>query len=171
MSDASQFRHKLLDDIIATDNASSITIAGGIIRVKFKDDSMVDFTEPSVTEPEKEEAVPDLTTVTVLTCKSNIKFKTTIVGSKGAEYDVEWRKNSNLEVSTEFRAPRSWYGWRCECKAFEFGGGKHCKHIFAVIKSGDRCAWNEELDPGALSNEGVACPKCGGPIESIQVGV
>ena len=22
--------------------------------------------------------------------------------------------------------------WSCDCKAFEFGGGKHCKHITAV---------------------------------------
>lgn len=48
----------------------------------------------------------------------NVVQQFTIRGTQGDEYEV-----SLVEV------PGSTPKWRCTCKAFEFGGGKPCKHI------------------------------------------
>ncbi len=115
--------------------------------------------------------MPDLTTEPTWTCKTNL-FWTTKVQGIGGKYDVTWQ-NPQIPELRKFTVR----GWHCSCKAFQYGMGRYCKHVKAVIEVNERCGWNEELEPTlmparAADAEGrPECPKCGGEVESIEVGV
>ena len=106
--------------------------------------------------------------IDTFTCGTNTHWTTTVSGSKaGTSYTVTWGFQP-------YPSPVQ-YDWTCTCQAFQFGGGKPCKHIKQVKASGARCGWNGELEPTATcahdAQGNPCCPDCGGPVESIRVGV
>lgn len=111
--------------------------------------------------------MPDLTRCFAWTCCTNIWWQTRVNGSKGEVYDVRFE---HMPPSHDVQ-----YDYTCTCKAYQYGGGKYCKHILAVRDGGQRCGWNCQLEPTAqaltLEDGHKVCPKCRGPIESIQVAV
>ncbi len=113
----------------------------------------------------------DLTIKYAWTCHTNL-FWTTKVQGIGGKYDVTWRQTDQPKLH-DF----AMYGWHCSCPAYQFGKGKYCKHVKAVIKVNERCGWNEGLEPTlmparAADAEGCPeCPECGGEVESIKVAV
>lgn len=84
------------------------------------------------------------------TCNSNYSFRRNVPGSHANMYNVTWEPTPNGDVQ---------YGWHCDCKAFEYGGGKLCKHILQV--KDERCGWNAELDTTAQADASDMCPECG----------
>lgn len=109
--------------------------------------------------------MPDLTRMFAWTCCTNTYWATPVPGSKGA-YKVTYGMMPPAHPVQ--------YDYSCTCKAYQYGGGKHCKHIEAVKLSKVRCGWNAELEPTAqaLTSDGEnKCPHCGGPVESIAVAV
>jgi len=110
--------------------------------------------------------MPDLTRMFAWTCCTNISWNIDIPGSKGAWYKVSFEHMPSTHPVQ--------YDWTCTCKSYQYGGGKYCKHIVAVKNAEKRCGWNAELEPTAqaLTSDGEhKCPRCGGPVESIQVAV
>lgn len=97
--------------------------------------------------------------ISVPICQTNLEWRKSVNGSKGAIHIVKWGR---LPPG----APTE-YGWHCSCKAFVFSKNKTCKHIEKVKHL--RCGWNEELS--AISEFIEKCPDCGGPVEYIKVGV
>jgi hypothetical protein len=109
--------------------------------------------------------MPDLTIEIAWTCKTNVYWETNVMGSQ--LYYVTWRQGPRPEAD-------AMYGWHCSCPAYQYGHGKYCKHIEAVIAEGKRCGWNAELDPTAqcdIANFEPFCPQCGGEVISFKVGV
>ena len=98
----------------------------------------------------------------VIVCETNFEWKAEVFGSKGDIYIVEW---GPAPSGTRL------FGYSCTCKAFEYGGGKYCKHILRVIRNGKRCAWNEEMNPDIKKSGDGKCPLCGGPTRMEGVGV
>lgn len=109
--------------------------------------------------------MPDLDVVSVPTCKTNVLWETVAIGSKGDRYRVAFESTPDSQDSV--------YGWTCECKGFQYRGG--CRHVTEISKSGERCAWNETLEPGVKANEdrdgNAFCPLCGSDVEYVMVGV
>lgn len=101
--------------------------------------------------------MPDLTIENRWVCKSELYFQRTVPGT-GTTHTVEYRRTPQGPYM---------YGWRCSCKAYQFGGGKKCKHIASV--RAERCGWNQEHDAGKPVDG--KCPKCGGEVTTVQVGV
>ena len=99
--------------------------------------------------------MPDLTLVTFPICKSVQHWQTTVNG-----YTVYYGK-SNGQYQ---------YDYHCDCKAFKFGKGRHCKHIESVRHQ--RCTWGEDAysGDGERTPENNQCPNCKGEITYIQVG-
>jgi hypothetical protein len=60
------------------------------------------------------------------------------------------------------------YDYTCTCAAFTLRKEK-CKHIRQVIESGERCAWNWQLDPQPETV--TECPKCHEHISYVSVAV
>jgi hypothetical protein len=114
--------------------------------------------------------MPDLTIQTAWACATNVYWEGRVLGSDGlTRYDVTWRVNERPDRE-------SVYGWHCSCPAFQYGRGRYCKHVRAVVESGDRCGWNEALDTGATPEHGSPnnrpiCPECGGEVASFRVAV
>lgn len=110
--------------------------------------------------------MPDLTRMSAWTCCTNTWWSHVVPGSKtGTSYTVSFGPAQHGHVQ---------YDYACTCKAYEFGGGKYCKHIEAVKNLNLRCGWNAELEPTAqvLTRDGEhKCPHCGGDVESIKVAV
>lgn len=105
----------------------------------------------------------ELMTVYFPWCLSNEYWETQVQGSRGDTYIVTWHKLPQGDTQ---------YGYECTCPAFKFGGGKECKHIRAV--DGQRCAWNAEAVIGGGTTDRPAdgkCPKCGGELSSVAVGI
>ncbi len=108
--------------------------------------------------------MPDLTIEYFPWCKSNEFWQRRVQGSRGRTYTVLFSKTP--------RGSRCEYDYSCDCDAFRFGKGKPCKHIKQV--QDERCAWNEEAACGSGTRERPAngrCPKCGGELSVIKVGV
>jgi hypothetical protein len=107
--------------------------------------------------------MPDLTIEVAYTCCTNTHWETEVIGSKGDPYRVSYGPTPGGPYQ---------YGWSCECKAFQYGGGEPCKHIRQV--KDERCGWNEEMDPGCSPDggaDGPMCPRCGGPVDYMRVAV
>lgn len=111
--------------------------------------------------------MPDLTTIYQWHCETAESWETTVKGSKGAEYIVRW---SNWAHKNQGDVQ---YDYSCTCRAYEFGGGAHCKHIKDVIATGDHCNWMEYTDGGdAIEKDGGhRCPECGSGVKSMGWGV
>ena len=90
--------------------------------------------------------MPDLTIINEAACESATQHVADVEGSAGRMYRVWFDRTP--------KGPYQ-YGWSCECKAFEFGGGKPCKHI-ATVKA-NYCGWRGM--PSQLKDG--ACPSCG----------
>ena len=66
---------------------------------------------------------------------------------------------------------------QCNCPAYKYGkriidfGGrfypKPCKHITQAQK--ERCGWHEQWGQSQVEED--VCPECGGPTETVMVGV
>ena len=86
-------------------------------------------------------------------CLSNIRWETTVEGSKGKTYTVTYGRRYRGKNRMDYS---------CTCPAFDFRPDEngYCKHIYQVIE--ERCGWDEQLDDGDVSND--RCPKCGGPV-------
>ena len=96
-------------------------------------------------------------------CACNQHWVKEVRGSKGNFYTVQWAHRPD--------GP-SQYDYTCTCKAYEFGGGKHCKHIRAVDPQ--RCDWTERYDGGEVTrdeSDEPRCPKCGGPAVAVKEAV
>ena len=91
-------------------------------------------------------------------CQGNEYYLTSVRGSTGIQYGVSY--------GVTFDGPYS-HGWTCACKAFEFGKGKHCKHIKQVENT--RCTYGFEAVMGSPTEMGKVCPKCGGPTSVIKI--
>jgi len=110
--------------------------------------------------------MPDLTIECRPWCKTNEDWEKKVAGSNGKTHTVTWQELP--------RGSETVYGWTCTCDAFRFGGGKECKHIKAVAASGERCAWNQEAaygDGECDMPKNHKCPKCGGEMSAIRIGV
>jgi len=105
--------------------------------------------------------MPDLTTELAATCATNTGWSTTVRGSKGDLYTVRFCYQPHGVVQ---------YDYECTCPAFKNSARSHCKHIRQIINAGERCGWNEALEP-ALKADNNRCPRCGGPVLFLRVGV
>lgn len=101
--------------------------------------------------------MPDLTIENRWVCKSALYFEREVEGT-GTTYTVLFTRTPQGPYA---------YGWRCTCKAFQYGKGKPCKHIERV--KAERCGWHQEHDGGEPVDG--KCPKCGGNVTTVQVGV
>jgi hypothetical protein len=107
--------------------------------------------------------MPDLINQPFYHCLSAENFVTEVEGSKGKKYTVRYDQYSHKNRR------ETQCDYSCNCDAYKFGKGAHCKHIEQVIKSGKHCNWMQYIDGGkpvATANE-LVCPKCGGPISSM----
>ena len=112
--------------------------------------------------------MPDLTIIAVWVCSTNESWSTAVKGSKGQTYIVRFGRDYSPNRQYE-------YDYTCTCKSFEYRGT--CKHIKAVRSQ--RCGWHGQFDAGEpvevpVSDEypnGYACPRCGGPLHAVNVGV
>ena len=60
----------------------------------------------------------------------------------------------------------------CTCKAWKFAkkniyGSRNCKHIGQARK--ERCEWHQQF--GEPQEKPDVCPRCGGPTQTVKVGV
>ena len=108
----------------------------------------------------------ELTPAVAMVCKSNVDWECTIEGSKGATYTVRYGQSYD-------RHSLYVYDYSCSCPAFLYHRNGSCKHIETA--KAKRCGWNEGFDPGIApdrdTNGNLVCPKCGGPVVPIKVGV
>lgn len=60
-------------------------------------------------------------------------------------------------------------GWECSCKAYRYSrqGTKGCKHTAQLMA--ELCDWHEQY--GERQTKDGVCPECGGPTETVKVGV
>lgn len=109
--------------------------------------------------------MPDLTIETTFVCATNTHWERDVKGSKGDIYTVRWERDFRPNAPTQYR-------YTCPCRGFKFGKGKECSHI--RDHKDERCAWNQEMEPGAIpavKDGEPCCPECGGPVEVIRVAV
>ena len=117
--------------------------------------------------------MPDLTIETAWTCGTNEDWETTVTGSKGDQYTVRWGRLFGRDADVQ----GCLYGYTCTCPSFTKSRRSHlpCKHIKDVEASGQRCAWNLNLEPFVdcdHDDQGEpCCPDCGGPVGAWRVGV
>ena len=106
--------------------------------------------------------MPDLMTQFLRWCITNETWSMPIVGKTGT-YTVSYGK---LPKNREYE-----YGYSCTCKAFERGGGKECKHILQAKSF--HCLWNHEAVCGSSlpTPKSGKCPRCGGDLTTIAIGV
>jgi len=107
--------------------------------------------------------MPDLTIETYSWCKSNEVWERKVSGSKGQFHTVSYGKLSNPKDCS--------HGYVCDCLSFKFHPHKPCKHILVV--QNERCSWNVEACWGSAEPRSAdgKCPKCGGELTGIRVGV
>jgi hypothetical protein len=102
----------------------------------------------------------DLTVKDSVWCRSNEHWERKVAGSNGKVYTVVYGKTDRGTYS---------HGYTCDCKAFQYGIDRVCKHIKAV--QGERCAWNVEaaMGSGEPYPANGKCPKCGGELVGLRV--
>ena len=117
----------------------------------------------------KEHKMPDLTTHATYVCETALDWQKVVRGhTKGSTYVV--RFGSTLDPVAHVHKD-----WSCTCPDFVLRKqpkGLYCKHIEAQKDA--RCAWNKELEPFVTVGHALGkpcCPRCGGPVEAIQVAV
>lgn len=112
--------------------------------------------------------MPDLTIENRRYCLTREGWEREVQGSGGKRYTVG------------FGRVREGHDFACNCPAFTYGKGKHCKHIEMAKRY--FCGWidgeADGLKVGALSGaESLAaraedrCPSCGGGTGVMRVGV
>lgn len=117
--------------------------------------------------------MPDLTVHAAWTCTTNIDWEKEVPGSNGETYTVRY----GMLFGRDAEVQGCQYGYTCTCPSFTKSRRSHlpCKHIKAVEASGDRCAWNWELEPGTGcardANGEPCCPECGAPVTAFNVAV
>jgi hypothetical protein len=115
----------------------------------------------------------DLTIETAWTCGTNESWETQVPASAGGTHTVRWGRLFGRDAQVQ----GTLYGYTCSCPAFTKSRRSHlpCKHIMQVAASGQRCGWNETLEPtleASYDAQGEpCCPDCGGPLGAWQVGV
>jgi hypothetical protein len=111
--------------------------------------------------------MPDLTTTYQWHCASAESWLMPVKGSRGDDYTILWNKVSHRNQENVQ------YDYSCDCKAYEFGNGKHCKHIKAAIASGKHCNWMQFTDGGEVveKNGEHSCPECGENVHSMGWGI
>lgn len=87
----------------------------------------------------------DLSIIYVKTCAKNVYFQKEI--------------NGHTVVFDNRR------GWSCDCDGYKFR--RTCKHIKQAYV--EKCSWNSELEEDSDVKD--TCPKCGGGLEVVRVGV
>lgn len=107
--------------------------------------------------------MPDLTTHYFWHCASTESWKMPIKGSRGDDYTVSWNKWGHKN-QTDVQ-----HDYSCTCQAYEFGKGKHCRHIKIAIASGEHCNWMQFHTGGdAIEKNGEHhCPHCGDKVHSM----
>lgn len=98
--------------------------------------------------------MPDLTNRAYWHCETAESWCQEVQGSDVVPYMVRWDAVSHQNQDMVQ------YDYSCTCKAYQYGGGKHCKHIRQVRSQ--RCGWMQSIDGGEL--DGGMCPRCGGPV-------
>lgn len=76
---------------------------------------------------------------------------------------IPYRKAWNLKGYTQ--NVNHEYELECSCKGYQFR--KSCKHVRELEET--RCTWQEFLDEPMEEKD--KCPRCGGPVEYMRVGV
>lgn len=105
--------------------------------------------------------MPDLTTHAHFQCIDNEYWSAQV-----KDYVVKWDS-----VSHKNRDDVQ-YDYSCSCKAYQFGGGRHCKHIKQVIEEKRRCEWNDEFHEEVAGEPGDRkCPRCGKDVVAYKVAV
>ena len=95
-------------------------------------------------------------------CATAESWGTTVQGSKGDTYNVQWNNWGHKNQSVQ-------YDYSCDCKGYKFGKGQDCSHIKQVRASDDHCKWMQFSDGGeAVEKDGdLVCPKCGDRTHSM----
>lgn len=109
----------------------------------------------------------DLTTEYFWHCSTSESWATTINGSKGATYNVQW---NNWAHKNRFDFQ---YDYSCDCRGYKYGKGKHCKHIEEAKTSGEHCNWLQFNDGKEAVKKGNDhhCPCCDEKVHSMGWGV
>lgn len=99
--------------------------------------------------------MPDLNTEYFYHCKSAEEWEINVSNSsETGVYRVKYgKKHLNPSVRNDYS---------CNCKAYLYGKGKHCKHI--IKWKGHHCNWMQFFDGGKLRYN--RCPECGGEVNS-----
>lgn len=114
--------------------------------------------------------MPDLTIEAAWTCETNLFWETQVRSSRGGgEYTVRWEE-LDPPLAEKIGAM---YGWTCTCEGFRFRAT--CKHVEGIEQSGQRCGWNQSLEPTLQcerdEEDEPMCPECGGPVTPMRVAV
>lgn len=91
----------------------------------------------------------DFTTRTYAWCASNERWS-----QRYGEYTVTYGALHDPDAAYT-------HGYSCNCS--EFKKIATCSHIKQAEANGDRCAWNEEMDPGDAPSDN-RCPHCEGQL-------
>ena len=105
--------------------------------------------------------MPELSIVYASWCESNERYEKQVEGKSG-KYLVRFGPTIGGSHA---------YDYTCSCPAFQYGKCKYCKHIEAV--KDERCCWNHDVIMGSFEEEPTdkKCPKCGGNLLTVKVGV
>ena len=96
----------------------------------------------------------DLATEHYYHCKSADNWEINVTGLSGTYRVGYGRRHLNPTVRHDYS---------CNCKAYLYGKGRHCKHITQY--KGHHCNWMQFLDGGTLKRD--RCPECGGEVTSM----
>ena len=104
--------------------------------------------------------MPDFTHEVYYHCETAENFSKTVISSSGKEYHVYYGPSRGQYQ----------YDQTCDCQAFKFGRGKHCKHIEQVKSSPEYCGWMQFSDGGEVVRKDgeTFCPKCGKRAKAMR---
>jgi len=110
--------------------------------------------------------MPDLLSQAFWHCQSAEDWQTTVPSKSGGQpHIVRWTRwgHGNPDVQLDYS---------CDCKSFVIRG--ICSHIKQVKAENRRCGWLQFLDGGNVNHDAdgkPTCPRCGGPVGSMNWGV